>query len=142
MNKNILKLSAVVALAGMSVMGLSACTSNANDAATPSPSASESVIGKDTLSPVTIDVAQVSEGSEVKTIVGVPVNINTADGAQGDWTGSSSDETVASFVAGSVGETVLNPGVVAKAPGQATIKMVNSKTGETKEFVVNVNAKV
>lgn len=147
MSNNIVKLGTVAAIVGAAALGLTACTTAAPaDNATTAPSSSATVtpestpIGGDIVAPESMAITAANK-AEVKLVVGQTLNLSTAEGEEGNWTGTSTDPAVAQFVAGSNGDVKLNPGVVAGKAGTSTIKLTNTVTGDTVEFVVDVSNK-
>lgn len=143
MNKTIVKLGTVAALVGATTLGLTACSTETpaeTETPTATSSPSESVIGGDIVSPETVDITAINNG-EATLVVGQALNLVTAAGTESDWSGVSSDESVADFVAGSTGvdgAASFNPGVIAGSVGKSTVELTNNVTGEKVTFIVNV----
>lgn len=152
MLKNITRATAGVALAGLAVLGLSACTTTSE----PKDSDKAVIMEEDintgggtestTVAPMAIGVADLAnyEGTEVSVPANNSVNIvNIPDAELGNWVGTSSDENVAVFVPGVA--QGANPDAVStfvafqtKEAGTTNVTLTNNVTGETFSFVLNV----
>ena len=95
MNKNLIRVGAVAAIAFAAVGGLTACSNAA-------PAPTESAVGSNVVSPVQIPVAEANG----KTY-DIPMNsmgyLNVAEATEGDWTASFSKSGVVEFTEGGTG---------------------------------------
>lgn len=131
MNKNLIRVGAVVAIAFAAVGGLTACSNAA-------PAPTESAVGSDVVSPIQIPVAEANG----KTY-DIPMNsmgyLNVAEATEGDWTASFSKSGVVEFTAGGTdGDATFVPGLTPVAEGTTEVTLTDSVTGETVMFTVNV----
>lgn len=151
MINKVTKVAAIVALAGVSIAGLSACAAE-KKADTATASASSSAVtpsNSDTAAPTTTPgvtvVAPVVtsmtalNGTTQTIVVGQSIDINVTDEDPSVWSGVSSDPTVATVSEGSKTATVTtNPGVSGVKAGTATVTFTNSFTKEVVTFTVTV----
>jgi hypothetical protein len=145
----ITKLSAGVALAGLTVLGLSACSpaTETKDADTAVIAEDETMTGgEQVVAPVTVTLADIeaasADGVAFDVAAGNVLYFSDIEGdALNEWTGTSSDDSVVSFVKGSP-ETADMAGTAsvfqANKVGTAEVTMTNSATGQVIVFTVNV----
>lgn len=150
MLNKITKISAGVALAGLTVLGLSACSPSTEpkDADTAVIAEDETVTEDATTlpAPVTVTLADIeaasAEGTAFDVKVGNVLYFSDIEGdALNEWTGTSSDDSVVSFFKGSP-ETADMAGTAsvfqANKVGTAEVTMTNSATGQVIVFTINV----
>ena len=131
MNKNLIRVGAVAAIAFAAVGGLTACSNAA-------PAPPESAVGSNVVSPVQIPVAEANG----KTY-DIPMNsmgyLNVAEATEGDWTASFSKSGVVEFTEGGTdGDATFVPGLTPVAEGTTEVTLTDSVTGDTVTFTVNV----
>jgi hypothetical protein len=131
MNKNILRVGAVAAIAFAAVGGLAACS-------TPAPEPTESAVGSDVVSPIQIPVVDANG----KTY-DIPMNsmgyLNVAEGTEANWTASFSMSGVVEFTEGGTdGSATFVPGLTPVSEGTTDVTLTDSMTGESVTFTVNV----
>ena len=131
MNKNLIRVGAVAAIAFAAVGGLTACSNAA-------PAPTESAVGSNVVSPVQIPVAEANG----KTY-DIPMNsmgyLNVAEATEGDWTASFSKSGVVEFTEGGTdGDATFVPGLTPVAEGTTEVTLTDSVTGDTVTFTVNV----
>ncbi len=131
MNKNLIRVGAVAAIAFAAVGGLTACSNAA-------PAPTESAVGSNVVSPIQIPVAEANG----KTY-DIPMNsmgyLNVAEATEGDWTASFSKSGVVEFTEGGTdGDATFVPGLTPVAEGTTEVTLTDSVTGETVTFTVNV----
>ena len=91
--------------------------------------------GTQVLPPQIVDPEEL-QGASFEVTAEQPLVINADDPAE--WTGTTTDTTVAVFVPGSDdGTTVFNPGFEAVGPGE-TVASVTSPDGDTYDFTITV----
>lgn len=142
MNTNLAKITSIVAIAGVAMFGLSACSAGApTDKATASASASAintPVATPEVLAPLTKTIDELKD-AKLTAVVGQGININVPEAEVADWTGTSSDPNVVQFLPGGVqGQAITNPGLASMGAGKSDVTLTNSKTGQTVSFSVTV----
>ena len=131
MNKNLIRVGAVAAIAFAAVGGLTACSNAA-------PAPTESAVGSNVVSPIQIPVTEANG----KTY-DIPMNsmgyLNVAEATEGDWAASFSKSGVVEFTKGGTdGDATFVPGLTPVAEGTTEVTLTDSVTGETVTFTVNV----
>jgi hypothetical protein len=133
MNRTLIKLTAITALAAAATFGLSACSSSSDNDSDSDNSSTSQLVG-----PVVVDIATL-DGKTVDVTAGQMVDINTGDNDPANYTGKVADAKVAEFTAGGTdGSATFNPGVTGLAMGSTTVELTDSKTGDLITFTVNV----
>ena len=131
MNKNLIRVGAVAAIAFAAVGGLAACSNAA-------PAPTESAVGSNVVSPIQIPVAEANG----KTY-DIPMNstgyLNVAEDTEGDWTASFSKSGIVEFTEGGTdGDATFVPGLTPVAEGTTEVPLTDSVSGESVTFTVNV----
>ena len=144
MNNKIAKITSIVALAGVAVFGLSACTTSSEESKesskveTSEVATSTPVETPQVLSPLTKSLDELKD-AQLTAVVGQGVNINVPEADVANYTATSSDPAVAVFTPGGVqGSAVTNPGLTALAAGQTTITLTNTVTNAVTTFTLTV----
>lgn len=149
---NILKKSAVIAGAlalGLTLASCSGGTTDTNepDSTVTQPSAAPETTSPDPtmpggaakFAPVILDPSEVNEGQVVEVMEGNGIDLASDTWGWENWTGESSDPSVAEFIPGGVsGEATFNPGIQTVAAGETTITLTDGGSGKTITFVVKV----
>lgn len=133
MNKNLARVIAVSGIAGLAVLGLSACS---NPAPAPSPSTSEET-GGNVVAPVMIDPAT-ANGQTFDISMKSSGYIQAPAGEETGWSATFSQDGVVTFTDGGTdGDATFNPGLEPVAPGMTDVTLTDP-AGTSITFMVNV----
>lgn len=137
--------AAVVLVAVVLPLALSGCTPDAAEPAssgiastqvgsTPAASPGQQVASPTIVAPEDLD------GTEVSVVIGAALVIAVPDGAEAEWTGGTTDPSIAEFSRGGPSEgAVFRPGFVARAVG-VTPATMTGPDGREFSFTLSVKA--
>lgn len=133
MNKTLARVIAVSGIAGLAILGLTACS---NPAPEPSSSSSEEV-GGNVVAPIMIDPAT-ADGQTFDIPMNSSGYIQAPAGQESGWTATFSQEGVVSFTdGGTESDATFNPGLQPVAPGMTDVTLTDP-AGASITFMVNV----
>lgn len=148
MLNKITKISTGVALAGLTVLGLSACApaTETESSSVVVEKETNSQSGTSVIAPVTASIADLeaaaANGEEIDVTKGSVLYLDDIEGEDlNNWTGTSSDDSIVSFSKGSPeANGVAGSASVFQANkvGTADVTLTNSVTGQTITFTINV----
>lgn len=135
------RLLATAAVAGLAVLGLSACTGG-TAASDPTADAREGTPSS-MLPPIIVEIAEV-DGTTVEVPLGNVLVLATAkDAPVIGWSAEIADDTIAAFKPGSEeGGASFNPGIEPRAEGTTEVTLRDSSTSETIAFTLTVTPPV
>lgn len=138
-----MKRSALVVAAVALPLALAGCAPAASDStpvlpapvtAAPSSTPGQQVLAPDVVSPATL------AGTEVTVAIGGALVLDVPDGTEAEWTGSTTDLSIAEFSAGGPSEgAVFRPGFQVRAVG-TTAATVTGPDGTRVAFTISVVA--
>lgn len=118
-----------VAIVGLSVTGLAACSSDASSAPTTT----------QLLGPITADISNL-QGSTIAATVGRNINFTGDTATYDKWSATTDPTGIVTFSNGyTSGGATFNPGLVAVAPGTTKVTMTNSESKQSVTFTVVVS---
>lgn len=142
MLNKITKISTGVALAGLTVLGLSACApaTETESSSVVVEKETNSQSGTSAIAPVTASIADLeaaaANGEEIDVTKGSVLYLDDIEGEDlNNWTGTSSDDSIVSFSNGVAGSASV---FQANKVGTADVTLTNSVTGQTITFTINV----
>lgn len=141
MKNKLVKIMSTVAIAGVAVFGLSAC-SNETTEIKDVPVSAEGEQAKPTdqavLAPLT-KTAEELKDAQLTAVVGQGINVNVPEADISNWEAQMSDTKVLAFTnGGTVDGALMNPGFTAMNPGKTDVTLTNTVTGEVIKFSVAV----